>query len=95
MQWVQDQQRFSVAKKVIFADTADGWIVAYARAKGSIVVTEEQPAPQSSKIKIPDVCAAFGVQYVNTFVMLRSLGMRLVRTDTALGETGVTDSDVV
>lgn len=78
MKWVQGQDRFLDAAKAEFADGADGWLVAYAAAKGFVVVTHEQPAPESRKdVKIPDVCQAFGVRYVNTFTMLRELGVEL------------------
>lgn len=61
-----------------FANGADGWLVAYARAKGHVVVTHEQlSADVRRKVPIPNVCNAFGVRYVDTFEMLRELGVRL------------------
>ena len=61
MKWVQGQARFLDAAKAEFASGADGWLVAYAAAKGLVVVTHEQPAPESrTSVKIPDVCQAFG-----------------------------------
>lgn len=57
---------------------ADGWIVAFAHAKSGIVVTQEIYAAQiKNRIKIPNACEAFGVNYVNTYDMLRSLKIRL------------------
>lgn len=48
-------------------------------AAGSTLVTREQPAPESkTKIKIPDVCTAFGVVWTDPFSLYRALGMRLV-----------------
>jgi len=48
-------------------------------ASGATVVTREQPAPDSKKkIKIPDACNAFGVNWTDPFSLYRTLGMRLV-----------------
>jgi hypothetical protein len=77
MTWVQAQNQFSPAAKADFANGADGWLVAYARAKGCVVVTQEVPAPDARrKVPIPNVCQAFDVPFVNTFEMLRALGVQ-------------------
>jgi len=77
MGWVQAQHQFSDAAKADFATGADGWLVAYARSEGRIVVTHELPATDARrKVPIPNVCEAFGVSYVDTFAMLRELGVR-------------------
>ena len=63
------------AKK--FLSGADPWVVAVAKAHGATVVTHEAMAgPNSHHPKIPNVCKAFGVPYVNCFQMLRELGAR-------------------
>jgi hypothetical protein len=80
MRWAQAQNQYSEAAKAEFADqkNADAWIVAFAKAKGCVVVTHEQPAPESrNKIKLPDACQAFGVPWTGAFSMLRALGVRL------------------
>jgi len=65
------------AAKADFASGADGWIVAYAKAKGHIVVTHEVLNPDiRRKVPIPNVCNAFDVNYHDTFEMLRKLGVR-------------------
>jgi hypothetical protein len=75
--WVTGQVQFSGAAKADFAQGADGWLVAFARAKGYTVVTHEELAPDvRRKVPIPNVCNAFGVPYINTFQMLRALGVR-------------------
>jgi len=77
MTWVQGQDQFSDAAKADFARGADGWLVAYAKAKGCIVVTLEVIKPDIKwKVPIPNVCQTFGVQFVNTFEMLRRLGVK-------------------
>ena len=77
MTWVQGQGQFSDAAKADFARGADGWLVAYAKAKDCIVVTLEVIKPDIRwKVPIPNVCQAFGLQFVNTFEMLRRLGVK-------------------
>ena len=78
MVWSQGQTQFTVAAKAEFADVPDSWLVAYALAKGCIVVTHEQFSPDAkARIKISNACKAFGVEYVDTFQMMRALGVRL------------------
>jgi hypothetical protein len=77
MGWVQAQDQFSDAAKAEFATGADGWLVAYAKCKGCIIVTHELPATDARrKVPIPNVCDAFDVNYHDTFEMLRQLGVR-------------------
>ena len=79
MVWSQGQTQFTGAAKAEFADAADSWLVAYALAKDCIVVTHEQFEPEARKrIKIPNACNAFGVDYVDTFQMMRALGVRFL-----------------
>lgn len=81
MRWANVQAQFRPAAKAEFAraENADAWVVAYALARRSrVVVTLERFDPQvKRKIPIPNVCQAFGVQYVDTFELLRTLGVRL------------------
>ena len=75
--WVQDNPQFTAAARADFARVADGWLAAYAMANGVVVVTNEVSAPQSqSSVKLPDLCRQFGIPCVNTFAMLRELGVR-------------------
>jgi hypothetical protein len=74
MQWVNNQARFTPEARAEFAQVADGWLVAYARATGAIVVTQEQLRPDSRRrVFIPDVCQALNVQYIDTFGLLRAV----------------------
>lgn len=80
MQWAYSQNQFTDAAKAEFArgDNADAWVVAYALAKGCTVVTHEQfDSNIKRRIPIPNVCQAFSMQPVDTFQMLRALGVRL------------------
>jgi hypothetical protein len=74
VRWVQQQTRFKAAAKSEFAGDVDAWVIAYAKSSDLIVVTHEEPSPNSkASVKIPDVCDALGVQWTNTFKMLRNL----------------------
>lgn len=80
MRWAVKQPQFNGAAKDEFAEAknADAWLVAYARARGAIVVTNEKPDLKiRRRIKIPNVCQAFAVAYVDIFQMLRALELRL------------------
>ncbi|MEJ5352651.1 MAG: DUF4411 family protein [Melioribacteraceae bacterium] len=58
-------------------ENADAWIVAYALAinDNSQIVTQEKSEPnRKNKIKIPEVCDAFNIQYKNIVEMFRALG---------------------
>lgn len=77
--WAQDLGQFTPQAINDFQDTeqADAWIVAYAKTNDCIVVTHEKYAQAAKKtIKIPNVCKEFNVDYVNTFEMLRELGVK-------------------
>lgn len=77
MLWAQRHPQYLDYAKAKFATGADGWLVAYAKVHGAIVVTNEQSARESKKeIKLPDVCEKFGVKPESTFSMLRTLGAR-------------------
>ncbi len=77
MNWVQGQAQYKDEAKAEFATVADGWLIAYAMASGLILVTHEQLNLQiKRKVPIPNVCQAFNVQYINSFEMLRQLGVR-------------------
>lgn len=77
MNWVNDQDQFSDGAKADFARGADGWLVAYARIKECVVVTHEELRPTiRRKVPIPNICQAFNVEFIDTFDMLRRLGVR-------------------
>ncbi|MGC8894807.1 MAG: DUF4411 family protein [candidate division WOR-3 bacterium] len=80
MEWAKNQQQFTDAAKAEFADgeNADAWVVAYALANGCVVATEERFNRNArKKIPIPNVCEAFNIRYIDTFGMLRELGVKL------------------
>ena len=76
LDWVRRNQ-FTAAAKDEFAAAADGWIAAYAREIEATVVTlETYDAAMKRKVKLPNICRQFGVDYINTFDFLRRLGTR-------------------
>lgn len=57
------------------ADEADAFLVAYAFAHKLTLITHETSDPnRKSSIKIPDACAPFKVQFMNTIQMFRAMG---------------------
>lgn len=75
--WVNGQQ-FTQHAKAEFMSVSDGWLIAYAKAKNKIVVTQETFEPNIKKrVKIPNVCKAFNITPKNTFDLLRALGVNL------------------
>lgn len=56
---------------------ADPWVIAHAMAEGAVVVTKEHFETNTTKrIKIPNVCEAIGVEWIDDFEMVRRLGMQ-------------------
>jgi len=77
--WVNAEPQFMPKAKTEFAQVADGWLIAYARIHGLVVVTLEGYSPDArKKVLIPNVCREFDVDYVNTFEMLDDLGVELI-----------------
>lgn len=78
MIWLQHQQQYSNSAIADFASGADGWLIAYAKVNRCIVVTHERyDSSVRRKVPIPNVCMAFSVSTIDTFAMLRALGVRL------------------
>lgn len=61
-----------------FLQAGDYYLTAQALEHRYIVVTHEVPAPSTRKVKIPNVCIALGVPYLNPFEMLRKERARFV-----------------
>lgn len=78
IEWVAGQNQLLTKAKEEFASCADGWLIAYAKAYGYIVVTDEtKDLKCRNRVKIPNVCLAFDIPYVNTFQMLRQLNVKM------------------
>lgn len=73
-QHVAELQNLKPGNLENFLSGADPWLIAKARSIGAVVVTHEALAPESArKIKIPNICRKFGVDYLNTFQLLKQL----------------------
>lgn len=74
IKWVQENQQFYDGAKAEFAQVADGWIIAYAKANNCSVVTHEEFRPSvKNRVPIPNLCKEFDVDYLDTFETLRRL----------------------
>lgn len=74
--WVQQNSQFTSVAKNDFAATADGWLVAYAVVNGTYVITNERFKPDvQNDVTLPNVCREFGVDYQDTYALLRDLGV--------------------
>lgn len=55
-------------------ENADAWLVAWCKATGDTLVTQEVSKPgQKNRLPIPQVCQHFNVPYCNMIEMFRSL----------------------
>ncbi|MCB5234334.1 MAG: DUF4411 family protein [Candidatus Cloacimonetes bacterium] len=68
---------YSPAVVAEFAGIADGWLIAFAYANKTTLVTNESRQKRTSKITIPDVCKQFDIDYIDVYDMLRELGITL------------------
>jgi hypothetical protein len=61
-----------------FCSKADGWVIAHALAADgeNVVVTHETKTRTKGKVKIPRVCDAFGMKWINVYQMLTELKFR-------------------
>lgn len=76
--WVAAQPQFHDSAKSEFQHVADGWLAAYAKAHGHVVVTLELDNPNIRKrVPLPNVCRAFDAAWITPFEMLRRLVVRL------------------
>ncbi len=57
---------------------ADPWIIAHALKEGAILVTKEEiiTAPNTTKVKIPNVCDNMGVLWINDFQLVEELNIQ-------------------
>ena len=70
-QWV-DSRNYTQAAVADFLSVADSFLIACAHAHAFTVVTHELKSNQTTKVKIPNVCEAFGIQVTTPFAMLRA-----------------------
>lgn len=72
--WAARQGRFTPAALADYAQVADAYLVATAKAKNLKLVTFEKSNPDSKKrVMIPDACDGIGAQYCDLNTMFREL----------------------
>ena len=74
--WTQGQSYRPAAVQTFF-ESADFYLIAYAKTHGHNVVTLETPSDGVKRVKIPEPCLAMGVRFLTPFQMLRECGVRL------------------
>jgi len=75
---VNDNEQYKQSAKEEFASSADSWLCAHGLASGeTIVTTEKYEAEIKKKIKIPNVCEEFGINYIDLLQFMREIRIRL------------------
>ncbi|NLL20098.1 MAG: DUF4411 family protein [Clostridia bacterium] len=70
--------QYKPSAKREFASSADSWLCAYGLALGETIVTlEKYEADIKKKVKIPNVCREFGIEYIDLLQFMREIGIRL------------------
>ena len=70
------ENRYKEPALRLYADSADSWIVAYAKAHNAVIVTLEKPEPgRTAKVKIPDVATANNVLCIDQNQYFRNPGI--------------------
>jgi hypothetical protein len=77
VEWARGE-RYRPGAVNAFAEDPDAYLIAHAHAHGHVVVTHELPSEGVKQVKIPNVCVAFRVKYINAFEMLRRERARFV-----------------
>ncbi|MCB0525931.1 MAG: DUF4411 family protein [Lewinellaceae bacterium] len=68
---------YQQAEANFFLQGADPWVIAQAQATNAKVVTMEKlVGANSKKVKIPNICEHFGIEWLNTYQLLRELNAR-------------------
>jgi hypothetical protein len=75
-QYVLDN--YELAQAQAFLAKADPWVVGHALVNKGIVITQERKVSSTSKkVKIPNVCEHFGIEWFDTFALLKKLNVKL------------------
>ncbi len=74
---IKRNEKYKESAKADFAGIADSWLCAYGMASGDIIVTEEKYEPNIRKrVKVPNICREFGIDYIGLLEFMRELGIR-------------------
>lgn len=70
---------YTQAEANFFLQGADPWVIAQAKAENAKVVTMEKlVGVNSRKVKIPNICIEFRVDWLNTYQLLRELQAKFI-----------------
>jgi len=71
--YVNNLQYPPISEKERFLSKADPWLIATCKTYNYILVTQESyiPATNTKKIKIPNICTQFNVEYISLFDLLK------------------------
>lgn len=76
--WVNAQPSYAPAEKARFLGKADPWLIAEAIEHDHEIVTFEERVPSnSSKVKIPNVAANFGIRCISLYDVLEGSGVQM------------------
>ena len=76
--WAASRDFTQAAVNAFTSNNADYLLIAYAKEHDHVAVTHERPDPNIKvRIPIPDACIGLGVEFADTFKMLRETGTRL------------------
>lgn len=74
---VKENEQYKESAKAEFADVADSWLCAHAMTYDYIIVTQEIYEPDiKRKIKIPNICEEFNIDYINLLQFMKQIGIR-------------------
>lgn len=78
VQFVADRD-YQPANRDQFLAGADPWLIAKAGTEGSVVVTHESlVGPEAKRVKIPNICVQFDIEYMGSFELLNILKARFI-----------------
>jgi len=70
--------QYTALAKREFASSADSWLCAYGLAfEGTIVTLETYDAGIKNRVKIPNVCRKFEIDYIDLLQFTREIGIKL------------------
>jgi hypothetical protein len=61
-----------------FLSGADPWIIAACKVHQLVLVTKETYSTSKKKVKIPNICREFDVEYIDDFEMIRKLEAKFI-----------------
>ena len=74
---IKSNSQYFESAKSEFANVGDSWLCAHAMTYGYVIVTEETYEEYSRKrVKIPNVCREFNIEYINLLQFMREIGIR-------------------